>query len=344
MPAGGETNADQPSPSLRDVHRIVYDGPGPGPKIIQSSLVNSQAWDTPELEEGMLLHAIDGMSVHGSGITVDFAESLMEGTPGLPFKLLVSRPEIKMEKHSQPTKKLGAAAPKAPVDVPEPVIVEKIVEQVVEKIVYIEKPVEKIVEKVVEKIVVKESGASAPVEIEKIVYLERPVEKIIYLDRVVEVPTEVPGKVPDPIIREVPKEVIREVPVEVIRQVPVEVIREVIKEVIVEKEVEKKVEVPVEKIHEIIIHPMSNFQPPPQFSTIQTVKSPSTMSFSPAPLYSTQQYPNNLPQYPQNWYGSQQYPQSSMSNMGPSPYGTQQYPQTFMSNMSPAPMSGSSYH
>jgi len=302
--------------------------------IAHDSPAISSGLEQGGLEEGMLLHAVDGISVHGRELTVKAAEALMEGKPGLPFRLLVSRPELKMVQHSQ-SKKLGAAAPhSAPVDVPvpEPVVVEKVVyvEKPVEKIV--EKIVEKPVEKIVEKIVVKEAESTSPaVEIEKIVYIDRPVEKIVYLDRVVEVPMEVVAKAPETVTK-VPVEVIREVPVEVTREVPVEVIREVVREVPVEVirevekevrvEVEKKVEVPVEKIHEIIYHPFPNYQP--QLSTVQTLKSPSTGIYPP-PLYSTQQYAqNNVQQYPQGLYGSQQYPQGL--------YVSQQYPQAPLSN------------
>jgi hypothetical protein len=68
----------------------------------------------------------------------------MEGTPGSPFRLLVSRPELKPMQQMQ-TKKLAAAAPHpAPVDVPEAKVVEKVVYE----------------EKIVEKILLQDSGES----------------------------------------------------------------------------------------------------------------------------------------------------------------------------------------
>jgi hypothetical protein len=340
MQAGGEAIAQSNlSSPLRDVHHIVHYGPGPAPKSISNIAFDSPAQGSG-LEEGMLLHAIDGISVHGPEFTVKAAESLMEGSPGSPFRLLVSRPEQKLVPQI-PARKLAAAAPPPPpVDVP---VVEKIVEKIVEveKIVYLDRPVEKIVylDRVVEVEVAtnepvpvlvqqvqqqKKAAAAPPSQpvdvpepkvvykdkivekvVEKIVTVEKPVEKIVTVEKLVEK------------IVEVVKEVVREV--------PVEVVREVIKEVPVEKIVEKTVEVPVEKIHEIIYHPFPTYQPQP--TTIQSLKSPSY-----PPLYSTQQfpqnnvqqYPNNVQQYPQAVYGSQQYPQGM--------YGTQQYPQSPMSN------------
>jgi hypothetical protein len=82
--------------------------------------------------------------VHGHEVTVKAAESLMEGTPGSPFRLLVSKPE---HKAVQPRKLAAAAPPPAPVDVPEPKIV--YVDKIVERVVTVEKPVEKIVEKII---------------------------------------------------------------------------------------------------------------------------------------------------------------------------------------------------
>ncbi len=277
-------------------------------------------------------------------MTVKMVESLMEGAPGLPLRLLVSRPAIKMAPPASVTtfEHDGKVGMTGHVEAPAKSLMEDMPRFSVKQIesgsaikstkVKASAPV--IVPPPQESLCVESSESGSAVKSTKVkasapvlapppqgslcVESSAGMSKLGTIEKpVVRLDTPIEKIVYKDRVLEVPVEVIREVPVEIIREVPVEVTREVardypievIREVPVTKEVpvEKKVFVPVQMAHETIHHPFANHSMP--LSPLPTIKVvPSLAHQENTPSFMQPYVQDKVQQFQPN-YASQQSPQ-----------------------------------